>query len=322
MSHELIPPFKPGNSIKAEPFEQMRRAVERHDRMALDGGIHFDSFSATAKRPENRIVFVRMGEVVGVLSSSDFRNRTGTVHFYNPTTGQAEAAHEVQVVASVLWDRPIDEGDLVPCLWQNGCLLPLTAPHVRHAITVAEDEDYPLDQNCPNVYPIKFVKLGYLEAAGYQEPQVELLNPTEEPDDYVCNLYKALDSYIPEGSIIPIYSCNGQWFTYAQTHEDLCESSSSSDSSGGSSGSSSESSSDSSSLSSSGSSSQSESSESDSSQSQSSQSQDSESSQSQSGGCDKTIPKRIDDIDGYNPSVTQVLGHTNGCLVWMNVSSC
>lgn len=339
--------WQSGDELKHEWLDGPRAALEGDYK-------HSKHFS--------RIVFVRLSEVVGIQSSSAFANRTGVVSFYNPDSGDMEEQYEAEVVTEVFYDLPFDTDDLVPCLWSAGKLLPLTNRTVRHFITVDSGGSYPNISQCPNTYPIKFVRISYTEEAGHQTPTIEYLDAGSEPDDYVHNLFGGDDSYIPEGTVGWCYSVTQQWFTYMAWTANSCSStSSSSQSQVSSSSSSSKSSSSSSSKSSSSSSSTSSSSKSSSSSSTSASSSSSSTSKSSSSssksqssssssnsssssstsstssvsndnsssasgsisdGCDSAFPESIADIDNYNAGATQVLGHSGPCLVWIDVEAC
>lgn len=274
MPNRSLHQWKRGDELKAEWLDDQRRAIEGRITTHYPSGSNYDEHYS-------KIAWVRLGEVVGVQSSSGFMGRTGTVNFYNPNTGEPVGAHEVEVNASMFYDLPYDADDLIPCVWQQGHLHPIWARTVRHFITVADD-GYPLANHCPNVYPIKFVRIEYLEEAGSQSPEISYLDESEGPDDYVLNLFEGEESYIPEGALGWCYSVTRQWFTHMAWAEGTCSSSSSSSESQESSSSSSSQSSSSSSSQSSSSSSSSQSSSSSSSTSSSSSSSTSSSSDSSS----------------------------------------
>lgn len=169
-----------GDEISAARLDEIRRAIEGNSRHA--GRYDGTSFHGAYQQSYSKVVWVRMGEVVGVDSSSGFRNRTANVVFYDPATGEPQDAHEVQVTASLFYDLPYDDGDLIPCVWQGGHVLPLWARTVRHFVTV-DDGSYPIAGTCPNVYPIKFIRIEYLEEAGSQTPDISYLDESEEADD-------------------------------------------------------------------------------------------------------------------------------------------
>lgn len=296
------------------------------------------------KQRFSKIKFMRLDEVMGNFGSGDEsmdHDRTAIVQYYETTTRNfADTYSSPETYDNVVdgLDLIYDEDELLLCLYheQSGKYLPVNARTVRHAQTI-DDGEYPDSSDCPNCYPIKFIKVAYPETAGAVEPSVSFLDPDDEdPDAYVLNLFDGEDSYLPAGKDIWVYNVTDQWFTFAHDSDNLaCQSSSSSSSSESSSKSSASSVSISnmsslSSLSSSSSfSSFSSLSSLLSSQSYSSQSSisavsdGSSQSGSLSGGCDTVLPSDITTISNYNASITQVLIHSpGGCLSWMDTESC
>lgn len=175
------------------------------------------------QRKYPRIYIVRMDETIGpkVTDAAQFRDKTGTIRGYQTggNEGWTDTAIQKQVYAS--HSVPYDINEIVPVAYLNGRHIPLSATHVRHAITVSVSGSYPAITANPNTYAIKWIKLTYSEAAGNQTPTMTYLDSgTGTPasavaDDYVLNIQKmgSTYAYIPEGQLIACYYCQGAWFT-------------------------------------------------------------------------------------------------------------
>lgn len=324
MPHGLPHRWKPGDPLKAEWLDQTAEIAQRLDRIHAAGFSNSNSsFSSSADRQYSTVYMVKMDEVLGLQSSSGFRNRTATIQILNTRTGGWEHyGGELDIVTSAFYDAPYDNEEMVACYMHQGKLVPLNYLQIRHAQTVRQrpELEYPTEDSCPNVYPFRFVRLSYLEEQGQQGVTAEYLGQgdTELPfDDFVFNLYTGEENYLPEFTIIWVYYLNGQWFTYARGDDEDCEQRSDNSSS-----SSSESSASQNSSGSSSSQSQDSASSGSSSASESSHSQESDSSMLASDDCQTEIPRDIDDIDGYDASRLQVLANNHGCLQWLNVETC
>lgn len=324
MPHGLPHRWKQGDPLKAEWLDQTAEIAQRLDRLHAGGFSNSNSsFSSSADRQYSTVYMVKMSEVLGLQSSSGFRNRTATIQILNTRTGQWEPyGGELDIVTSAFYDAPYDDEEMVACYLHQGKLVPLNYLQIRHAQTVRQSPalEYPVEDSCPNVYPFRFVRLSYPEEQGQQDVAAEYLGQgdTDPPfDDFVFNLYTGEENYLPEFTIIWVYYLNGQWFTYARGDDEDCEQRSDNSSS-----SSSESSASQNSSGSSSSQSQDSASSGSSSASESSHSQESDSSMLASDDCQTEIPRDIDDIDGYDASRLQVLANNHGCLQWLNVETC
>jgi integrase len=87
-----------GDEITAERLDEIRRAVEAKSRHA--GCYDGTNFHGAYKQSYSKVVWVRLGEVVGVQDSSDYRNRAATVVFYDPATGEPTEALHVSTTLS------------------------------------------------------------------------------------------------------------------------------------------------------------------------------------------------------------------------------
>ena len=263
MANQKFKPMKRGDVITAVEINRMRRALERHDRVPTAGpyqAYHGDAFTMTQQSPQTRIHLVRLrGDVTGIApfeSSSSFSSLSDSSA---EVTGRSASDVEAVILAwsndDQEWyetdklvyvanpdpaDFPWDEGDVLSVYFhqQSGRYLPLPQHTIRHAVTV-DDEDgyYPTEAEEPDTYAITWVDVAYTPAAGRR---LEVVTEKDGgPHHLVHNTYAGTDSYIPEGTVVPVFYQGGQWFTHVCAPYDRNQSSTSSSASSSSSSSSS-----------------------------------------------------------------------------------
>jgi hypothetical protein len=192
--------------------------------------------------------------------SSDWRGKEGTVQYWDGTaqlwrdTNPADSRENISDAFNLIWDKD----DVVVAFYHSQAQqwVPINARTIRAVITVPdEDGDYPDSSYSPNKFPVKFVRLTYVQSAGYEAPTMTYVDsgtgtPADVgPDDYVMNLYEELDGdcdcgsrYIPCYTVMWAWQQNDRWFTHTCCHNDVSSQSSYSSSSHSSESSSSESS--------------------------------------------------------------------------------
>ena len=180
-----------------------------------------------------------MDEAVGPEESSEFRDRTATVLYWDFDLfmwRRTDPAHIITIVTDP-WQHLVIHAGQRLLVWfhrQSGKHIPINPPTFRHAVTSADHANqYPDPEDFPNVYPIGHVKSSFPIPSGSSfstTPLHTVLSslPTHLPDPphggnlipgdvtgWVFNLAGAGDdTYIPEGTVIPTWFHNGQWWTY------------------------------------------------------------------------------------------------------------
>lgn len=124
MPNEDMPHWSPGDDILASQLNKISRVAGRSDRVSnysdRASGAYTDSFSSQNTPSPQIIRYVRITEVGSPLS-------TGTVTVIDPTTGAfTDLTTSVDVVASEEWF--FCPGDILPCVSQNGVMVPLVPP--------------------------------------------------------------------------------------------------------------------------------------------------------------------------------------------------
>jgi hypothetical protein len=222
MPDKKFKPVKANDPVSAAQYNELLRVVEQLDGFGFGSGISSvrgSKYSAGRVAPGARIKFIRLDAPIGVESSSAFRDRSGTVVYYDESDGLWKDSDETaENICSPYGDIVFDGGQIVACLdhW-NGKLVPLSYSTVRHAVTSRGSGSYPSRTSEPNVYPIKFCTVTYTESAGHQTPSITNLDSDSEADDFVLNIVEETDHgpvFIPEGTLLQVYSCNNQWFTH------------------------------------------------------------------------------------------------------------
>ena len=82
---------------------------------------------------------------------------------------------------------------------------------IRWAKTVEGETDYPTAISNPNTYPIVFLDGTFTQAQGTQSPTWS--QRQNAPCTVVHDVSGARDSYIPIGTIIPVWPDRGRWWT-------------------------------------------------------------------------------------------------------------
>lgn len=186
------------------------------------------------------IRLVEMDEAVGPEESSEFRDRTATVLYWDFDQfkwRRTDPAHVITIVTDPWRHLVIHAGERL-LVWfhrQSGKHIPMNPPTFRHAVTSADKSNqYPDPGDFPNVYPIGHVKSSFPIPSGSNfttTPVHTLLssltkNPPQPPHGgtfvgdvtgWVFNLAGGGgdgENYIPEGTPIPTWFHNGQWWTY------------------------------------------------------------------------------------------------------------
>lgn len=219
---------RPGDRILADEQQTINRTVS-----AIVGG--------NDQRPNaGKLKVVKLSAArVGEDDSTDTADQGGTIQAYDPANGDwGDTQQETANIADpngAVWD----EGFRAFCIYdsQSGKRIPINPIWSRPARTVADtdengDPSYPASNTAPNVYPIKFTAVDFVQEAGRQSPTVTFLNAGDEPDGYVLNLNEG-QGYLAEGSDVLVHgvSIDGvpRWYIHT-----CCETDEQSSSSGSS----------------------------------------------------------------------------------------
>jgi hypothetical protein len=257
----------PNNNSQHQFFKRVKkggRPSASQQNKLLDTVERLSGQSNQPSKSYSRIRLVRMNEVMGHFDHEDYtayEDREGQLQWYDTSAHTIDdTGRDTQIKANVTdpWGLVYDDNERLAVYYneQSGKCIPLNPRTVRHAVTWYEINggsgesqdcnvgflDYPQADEYPNVYPIKFIKIEYIEQAGQQIATTSYLNPTSCPDAYVMNVAATAggvaDVYLPIFCPLQVYSVVGrngqpQWFTHTCCEFD--ESSSSQSGSGSSS---------------------------------------------------------------------------------------
>lgn len=228
------------------------------------------------KKRTRAIKLLRLTEPIGQFGSGDSsagHDRSGIVQAYDPDLNAFVDTLNDETKSNIVdgLDAYYDTNDLVWCVYleQSGKWHPINPTMVRTAVTVmdAPGGDPPYPECDGRVFPFKFVRVTYdrTDSTGETHSYSYLDATDSDPDEYCFNLFEPGEdddgiAFIPLGTLIWVFKCGEQWFTFtccfscpqsssSQSHSDSSSSDISSSISSESSQSVSQSSSDSSSLS-------------------------------------------------------------------------
>jgi len=240
MANEHFTRLKDGDSfISAKNQNALQRTVEGIAAVTpstAGAGTYFGPVSATRRDRATIVRFVRLKEVLGLqsnassLSEGGCVRRAGNVIFNASECDFDDVEDEDSDIRNVVdpYGCIYDEDEMIPVIadW-SGNYLPLYKITVRHAVTCKDENgSYPEEDEEPNVYPVKFIRVRYEEQAGKQEPEVHYLaGETMDPDAFIMNLADGEGSYLEEGQRIWCYHITDQWYTYAGRGPEMVSSS-------------------------------------------------------------------------------------------------
>lgn len=238
------PQFTPANKkIPLGLWNDLLRTVEGLDGLHSPEGYRSREIQAPAAPPHTIMRLVELDEAIGPDESSEFRDRRGTVMYWDSSNllwKRTDPAQQISVITDGFEHLVQDEGQRL-AVWyhaQSGKYLPVN-PNTMRQVKTCKDKGgyYPVREDCPNVYPIVHITSSYpLPPVGdflvtpthTEMSSISRLSPDtphggkaegEDVTGYVFNLATGEnggdgDSYIPEGNVVPAWFHNGQWWTY------------------------------------------------------------------------------------------------------------
>jgi hypothetical protein len=221
-------------------WNDLLRTVEGLDTGSPTEGYASQVVKAPYPPGQTILRLVELDDAIGPDESSEFRDRRGTVLYWdssNSTWKRTDPAHQVSVITDGFEHLVQDQGQRL-VVWfhgQSGKYLPVNPNNMRQLRTCRDaGGSYPTKPDCPNVYPTEHVtssyslpSLGTFVVTPTHTAMTSIDRLTPEPphggkaggDDvtgYVYNLAGGGDDegYIPEGTVVPAWFLNGQWWTY------------------------------------------------------------------------------------------------------------
>lgn len=221
--------------VSVSMLNELIDSVERLDRIVSGAG--FNGSIAAQSRPEpTNIRLVRMSEPIGPDESSEFRDRTGVVQYWNPGLYKwtdYDPEIELQVVSMPYGHFPVPTDTIVATYYhhQSGKHVVLNPPQIHHVRTVDPyTGQYPVGGNS-KTYPVAYTVTAYENRLDEQELTEDELfedennrlapspphggksdgTTTDEKYGYVFNLG---DGYIPKGTVVHAWFYCGQLYTY------------------------------------------------------------------------------------------------------------
>lgn len=231
--HHFFKQVKPGERFKPDAEEQ-NKLTSAVSRLMAAPNVHPKHYA--------KIRLIKLSESMGVFGTGDKRfGRTGQFGYLYPNDGPEGSSDQEQFLLAdraaianiadpfnLIYDK--DEGLLAVYSEQSSSFYPLNPRTVRTAVTVRDHKNrYPARSSNPDTYPIKFVRLTYVElpgAQGHTQTTVDSGDCECEEggtceDGFVHNIIDPTlgDAYIPEGTLIFVYNTASdhyrlnQWFT-------------------------------------------------------------------------------------------------------------
>lgn len=223
--------------VSVKRMNSMVESINRLDRIFARPGISGALVTDKVPSPE-AIRLVRMSQPMGPDESSEFRDRTGVVQYWNSTqykwmdskvTGVEDSEKEIDVVTMPYGHVPIPENTIVATYFhkQSGKHIVLNPPQVVHIRTVEPyTGDYPAAGE-GNVYPIAYITTAYENQLGEQElSESEIMEDTvnrivpspphggkEASDTKYGYVYNLVDTYIPIDTDLHAWFYCGQLYT-------------------------------------------------------------------------------------------------------------
>lgn len=181
------------------------------------------------KKTYSKIRLVKTAEVMGRFlrnSSQQQKDREMSFRYWDKNTETFQDGDRPSV-ANLCdpFDLVYDEDEYLLAFYseQGTKFYPINPRTVRHAITCRDaNNNYPTRGG--DTYPIRWVKLTYVEMTGFRGHTITYLNgdnpdpdspgaPPAVNDDWVHNIVPPGEAFIPVGTLIQCYNVTRQWFT-------------------------------------------------------------------------------------------------------------
>lgn len=218
--------------LQVSVLNSMMESIERLDSIISKSGVSGSIIAEKGAATES-IRLVRMTENIGPDESSEFRERTGVVRFWNPVECKwkdTDPAIEVDVIATPYGHFPVPEDTIVATYFhkQSNKHIVLNPPQILHVRTVDPyTGSYPTAAS--KTYPIAFTITSYENELNAEldselmDDDVNRLAPSPPhggksdgttTDDKYGYVYNLGDGYIPIDTDIAAWFACGQLYTY------------------------------------------------------------------------------------------------------------